>query len=256
MINITDFVLIKPRRVRYSKQTKSNTVRVRFTKNKSVSNLNIIFGESIAEKLKIKQGDHISISYHKDDKRCFLIKKIDSIDGYLIRKNGKKSRQFMTAMSGSFLSPTEDDFRTKSVKFDISDDCIIINIWGCEIMKYKKTHEIYIGAFDCRITCHFYGSFEELKKLSKEENLEEKPYCLTVNGDYHLYFTKEFSINEVIHKSFHCVFRLFKSIKLLVDDQDMEEIYAYHISYIAESILNFVKKNKIAKETYITRERI
>lgn len=77
------FIEYEPRRTMVS-LTSSSDVIINFSVNKKQRRLIIRIGIDLANKIDIKPGDKVSFSYDDENKRIWLIKKINTINGYKV----------------------------------------------------------------------------------------------------------------------------------------------------------------------------
>jgi len=122
-----EFIEIKPIKTRGNKKRLMGAVRVSFTKPKNknsindVYNLTIYIGKTIADELKLKAGDRVSIAYGKENQRIWLVKK--AMDrGYKLTdikvKNDETSSALKFQLTWKVFTPQENEMKMREVEYD------------------------------------------------------------------------------------------------------------------------------------------
>jgi hypothetical protein len=93
----------------------SNLIKVLFLRAIKSTVLRVSIGESVCTELGWKKGDKLAFLYDDANPRKWLIKKSDRKNSYTL------GVQLSFTCTCNFYVPDDQDFTTKSVKFEISD---------------------------------------------------------------------------------------------------------------------------------------
>jgi len=118
-----------------SDSTAKSKVRINFScKKKGEKTLGYVLiiriGRDLADKLDIKSGDKVSFSYDDENKRIWLIKKIDTDNGYKIgsRPNALSFMLQITWDTTKLFKPDENEInKARYVSIDFYQDSLKID---------------------------------------------------------------------------------------------------------------------------------
>ena len=112
----------------------SSVIRISFrpTKGKNCSpNLVIYIGDNVANRIGVKENDRVIFLVDDTNSRKWLVKKIDSDEGYKVSKTKTKNKKpiflkFQVTFHKSKINLSEKDFNIRVVKHDLDHGGIVI----------------------------------------------------------------------------------------------------------------------------------
>jgi len=125
-----NFITIDPKRNKLSNLHARGIVRAVFSKSKRSNleyfKLTLYLGKDIAEELKLRSGDKVSIAYAETDKRKWLMKK-SSVGYTLSEVVGPTSPAYRILLPWQVFQPNEKEMKLRELKYIKHDGGILVD---------------------------------------------------------------------------------------------------------------------------------